>query len=314
MVAVLKKLTSGDFAGRLGAWWDGRDYSPGEEDAAPKSQEKPKAKTSVAEAKPAKKESLSPVASRMAAIETLWGEGRFAPASTELYSRICDVLPELENGMGDVFGVLNSDPAWLGQLLAGLGATPVVSEWRPPCADRFKETYPDFDLFAGDLDRPAFDPGSLSAAFSQDAFAFADHKPGLAVRMMRSLAPGGQWVVLDTVRGETNGNLAPAFASAWAEPQLPREDEIIEICESAGFELVREGDDVTGDMLQACRKSLKEFGGELENRLSEGLDKANRVVFMQELGWEAETWKWRERAFAAELIHLKLWKFRKPAE
>lgn len=313
MVAALKKLTGGDFAGRLGAWWDGRAYTPGETVAPVKTEKASKSKSTEPKSLEARTgPKMSGAASRVAAIETLWGEGCFSPASTDLYSRITSILPELENPSSEVFGILNSDPAWLGQILAQLGSIPVIAEWRSPCIDRFRQSYPDFDVFTGDIDRPSFDPGSLRVAFSQDAFAFSDHKSGLAVRMMRSLAPGGQWLVLDTVRGKPAGNLAPAFASSWAEPQLPGEDEIVELCEAAGFELVRDADDLTGDLVQACRKALDQFGSDLEDRLSSALPNVNKVVFMQELGWEAETWKWRERAYAAELIQLKLWKFKKP--
>lgn len=321
MVAVLKKLTGDDLAGRLGAWWDGRAYSPGEAPPDGEKAEKPKSKRPIkteAKSAPAPVKaaaaSVSGPASRIAALETLWGAGRFSPASTDLYSRITSILPDLENPSSEVFGLLNSDPAWLGQLLGSLGAIPVIAEWRSPCIDRFRKEYPDFDAFTGDLDRPSFDPGSLRVAFSQDAFAFADHKAGLASRMTRSLAPGGQWLVLDTVRGKPAKSLAPAFASAWAEPQLPTEEEIIEVCETAGLELVRDGDDLTGDLTQACRKSLDLFNESLEDRLSSALDHVNKAVFMQELGWEAETWKWRERAYAAEFMHLKLWKFKKPED
>ncbi|MAK62133.1 MAG: hypothetical protein CMK09_14270 [Ponticaulis sp.] len=313
MVAALNKITGGNFAGRFAAWWNGQDYVPGQE---PVAESKPKAKPVSAPVSSPSETSgpvLSSAESRISALETLWGEGRFSPAGGQLYARVTENLPELEKGALDRFGVINTDPAWLTQLISRLGCCPVISEWRPPCETRFGESHPDFDVISGDLDRPTFTPESLQMVFSQDAFAFADHKSGLAVRVWRSLKPGSQWLVLDTVRGNAKGNLSPAFASSWAEPQLCRGDEIVEICESAGFELARDEDDVTGDVVQAYRSSIARFSDEMETRLPEQLKHVNKAVFMQELGWEAESWKWRQRALAGELVHVKLWKFRKPA-
>ncbi len=194
------------------------------------------------------------------------------------------------------------------------GGTPVISEWRVPCAGRFREEFPDFEMMNGDLDRPPFQAESLKLMFSQDAFAFADHKSGLAVRVFRSLKPGGQWVILDTLRGTSKGRLAPAFASSWSEPQLVDSHEIAEICEGAGFELVSDEDDLTGDVVHAARQSFDRFGQDLSARLAGKLEQVNKVVYMQELGWEAESWKWRQRALAGELLQVKMWKFRRPAE
>lgn len=328
MVAALKKLTGGDVAGRFAAWWNGEDYSPEPDDetasddaakiASKAKKTKGKKKTPKPEAVPdagtkvSVRPKLSSTASRIAALEAIWGEGRFGPAGAELYNRITANLPEGASGEERKFGVLNTDPAWVNQFVAELGSVPVIAEWRSSCANRYHETHPDFDLITGDLDRPPFEPGSMDLIFSHDAFAYADHKSGLAVRIHRSLAPGGQWIVLDTVRGSATGNLAPAFASAWAEPQLCNPDEIQEICESVGFEVAREEEDVTGDVVQACKTSLDRFAAELESRMADKLPAVNKIAFMQELGWETESWKWRQRAYAGDLIHARIWKFRKP--
>ena len=318
MVAALKKLTGDDFAGRLAAWWDGREYVAGAEQpepeknkaAAPKPVPK-KDRTDPVAAKTSSSPSMSAAASRVAALEALWGQGRFSPSGPELYSRLTDNLPGLE-GAESRFGVLNTDPSMVTHLVSALGICPVIAEWRGPCQERYREVFPDFDIVGGDLDRPQFEPGTLKFLFSQDAFAFSDHKSGLAVRAYRSLEPGAQWVVMDTVRDNPDCKLDAAFASSWSEPQLVDSCEITEICEAAGFELVRDEDDLTGDILQAYRAASEKFSTELEARLIESLRNANRTAFMHELAWETESWKWRQRALAGELIHVKMWKFRKP--
>ncbi|MAP96286.1 MAG: hypothetical protein CMK07_15175 [Ponticaulis sp.] len=314
MVAALKKLTGGDLSGRFSAWWNGKDYKPAPDSEPAKPAESPKPKPSLKSVAPSEgsKPGATASSTRIAALEALWGEGKFSPGGSELYNRITEILPEIATDESAQFGVLNSDPAWTSHLMGALGCSAVIGEWRQPVLKRFREAFPDFDAVNGDLDRPAFEPGSLKLLFSQDAFAFADHKSGLAVRALRSLAPGGYWIVLDTVRGTAKGDLAPAFASAWAEPQLPINDEIVEMCEAAGFTQSRDEEDVSGDLVQACRYSLDRFGDELEDRLSGPLKLVNKAVFMNELAWEAESWKWRQRAYAGDLIHCKMWRFRKP--
>ena len=99
MVAALKKLTGGDFAGRFSAWWDGRDYAPPTEEsdesatsemsetegmddvdadeaaeiAAPPKPSKPKAISTDAS------DALSPGASRIAALEHFGVRGVLDP-------------------------------------------------------------------------------------------------------------------------------------------------------------------------------------------------------------------------------------------
>ena len=315
MVAALKKLAGDDLVGRFSAWWDGREYVPSGDAESEDTEAAPvEADIPEIEKKPANTDALSPAASRIAAIETVWGEGRFGPGSAEIEARLTDSLGAMENGSEDQFGVINTDPATVRHIMGVTGGTPVISEWRVPCAGRFREEFPDFEMMNGDLDRPPFQAESLKLMFSQDAFAYSDHKSGLAVRVFRSLKPGGQWVILDTLRGTSTGRLAPAFASSWSEPQLVDSHEIAEICEGAGFELVSDEDDLTGDVVHAARQSFDRFGQDLSSRLAGKLEQVNKVVYMQELGWEAESWKWRQRALAGELLQVKMWKFRRPAE
>ena len=316
MVAALKKLTGGDVAGRFAAWWDGRAYSPGDAEQAEtpaankKSARPPKVEPKAKPLKSARADrpDVLSVSSRVAAIEMLWGEGRFMPANAELYARLSEGVSPLSGGSEARFGVLNADPALVSHMMGVCGGRPVIADWRLPCVARFRESFADFDVLSGDIDRPSFEPGTLELIVSCDAFAFSDHKAGLAGRVMRSLAPGGQWLVLDTVRTSVSGNLAPAFASAWGEPQLAQCDEIGEICDTVGFQSNGHEDDVTGDIIQASRSAFNRFG---QSGLG-GLDGVDKVAFMQELAWEAESWKWRQRAFAAGFIQSKVWKFKKP--
>lgn len=312
MVAALKKLAGGDVAGRFAAWWDGRAYSPGESGSSNPASEDTKTEKISDEAPGKDRSRLSSGETRLAALETLWGAGRFSPSGSELFTRVSEVF-NVDTGEGPpVFGALNSDPAWVRHIMGTIKGVPVIGDWRKPVIARFKHEFPDFDVIENDLDRPAFEVGSLDALLSIDAFAFSDHKSGLAVRALRALKPGGVWCVLDTVRCEAKGDLAPAYASAWGEPQITTTDEIEELVQAAGFEIRRPEDDVTGDVVQACLAGFQNLGSNLDTELAQQLAAVDPKVFAQELGWEAKSWKLRQRAYAGDLIGLRLWIFAKP--
>src|SRR5262245_52916765 len=128
MLAQVKKLAGDDLKGRFGAWWSGRDYvapveGEGGEAAqadAPKADAKPEAKPEKKAEEPVAAEApaevkAEPVAKeveakaeaapkaamnadaaeiRIKALETLWGEGRLAPGSFALDTRMLDALLE----------------------------------------------------------------------------------------------------------------------------------------------------------------------------------------------------------------------------
>ena len=54
MLAQVKKLAGGDVAGRLGAWWSGRDYVPPVEGEGAPTEEKPATKADAPKAEPPK--------------------------------------------------------------------------------------------------------------------------------------------------------------------------------------------------------------------------------------------------------------------
>jgi hypothetical protein len=147
MLAQVKKLAGNDLTGRLGAWWDGRDYvapPPAEEGAEGAKAEEP-AKPSKAEAKPkqmpAKNEpqpelksepkpepateamaaepvpepllpELNTASIRIKALETIWGEGRLAPGSATLDTMMLDAVLEHADKLGGI-GFIGPDAALL---------------------------------------------------------------------------------------------------------------------------------------------------------------------------------------------------------
>lgn len=329
MLAQVKKLAGGDLAGRLGAWWNGRDYvaptpegageaPPVQESAAAQPAPAAKAKVAAPEPEPvpaatppkpdAKVESgpqLNGAEVRIRALETLWGEGRLAPGSFALDTRIVDGLLELADKPGDV-GFVGGDPALIKAFAAQSERRVLVSEWRAACATAITQACPAASVAVGEVDRPrGFQDGSLQAIASVEAFAFADHKAGLVARMFRALDGGGRWVFLDTTR-RTKKTPPEAFASAWAEPQLATNDEIEELLKLAGFKTVRRMS-ANELVLAAARSGYSNLSRTIEGAASNGLTGREGALFLQELAWEAQSWRARTRAIEGGALEMNLW-------
>jgi surface antigen len=337
MLAQVKKLAGGDIAGRFGAWWSGRDYTPpegGEEAAgadgkpadkpaaaatekpAEKPVEKPaeiKPEPVVAEAPeeaapakaPNRNQVINGAAVRIRALETLWGEGRLAPGSFALDTRMIDATLELANGPGDI-GFIGADGGLLSTFAGQSGRRALVSEWRSECVTRLAESAPNAVVTAGEVDRPrGFVDGSLPAILSIEAFAFADHKAGLVGRVVRALDDKGRWVFLDTTR-RTKKTPPQAFASAWAEPQLATDQEIEELLQLAGFKTVRKVS-ANALVLQAARQGYAQLAQVLEDAASNGLTGREGALFLQELAWEAQSWRARTRAIEGGALDVNIW-------
>ncbi len=320
MVAALKSLASKDMARRLAAWWNGQEV---ELAAATDDTAAPAAAPAVEPAdtvttlpvpavQPEKQASTcAPGDVRLAALEVLWGEGRFAPS----LSTLCDAVGTLEAGAeGDLarLGIINGDPALVRSLMGSSGAAPVICEWRKPVRNRFLRDFPDFDCLEGELDRLPFSATSLAGLVSVDAFTYADHKAGLAVRALKALKPGAQWTALDLVRESGGASLKAAFASAWAEPQLTDVATIEELASSAGLECISPCETVTAQLVGEIENGLASFSDTLEERLTSALKSLPHGLLVREIAWEAESWKWRGRALEAGLISARLWRFRRP--
>ncbi len=336
MLAQVKKLAGGDLAGRFGAWWSGRDYSApesaegGEAPAAaastPAAAPQPKLvavaddandqvappapseAAAVEELKakaPSRGQAVNGAAIRIRALETLWGEGRLAPGSFALDTRLIDAALELANGPGDI-GFIGADGAVLTAFAAQSGRQALVSEWRVECVTRLSEVAPQATITTGEVDRPrGFADGSLPAVVSVEAFAFADHKAGMVGRVFRALDAGGRWVFLDTTR-KTKKTPPEAFASAWAEPQLATGEEIEELLQLAGFKTVRKVS-ANALVLAAAKQGYANLAQVLEDAASNGLTGREGALFLQELAWEAQSWRARTRAIEGGALDVNIW-------
>lgn len=339
MLAQVKKMAGGDLSGRFGAWWSGRDYVPpveGEGEAAaaevPKAAAKPEAKpeikieapeapaaaeaeptdekpakiiTAIVTTKPGKAISAAGGELRIKALETLWGEGRLAPGSHAMDMRMVDAALELADKPGDI-GFIGVDGALLNAFAAQSDRKALATEWRAACVARLKEFVPSAVVTAGEVDRPkGFADNTLPAVASIEAFAYADHKAGLVGRVFRALDAQGRWVFLDTTR-RTKKTPAEAFASAWAEPQLATNDEIEELLKLAGFKSVRKVA-VTEQVLASAKHGYANLTQVLERAAQSGFSGREGALFLQELAWEAQSWRARARALEGGALEMNLW-------
>jgi hypothetical protein len=348
MLAQVKKMvgaaSGGDFAGRFGAWWDGKDYVPpapaegedasaeakpapepeakpaadikpepegqaeakSEPDAKAEVKSEPKADSIAAVRAEAEKAANQDAGSlRVKALEMLWGEGRLSPGARAIDVRLLDALLDQTDKAGDI-GFIGVDAALLTAFASRSDRKALATEWRTGYVARLRELAPKAETEAGDIDRPrGFADQSLEGVVSYEAFAYADHKAGLVARVHRSLSGAGRWVFLDTTR-KTNKTPPEAFASAWAEPQLATADEIQELLTLAGFGSVQKVP-MTEQVLDAARAGYARLSQALESAASNGLTGREGALFLQELAWEAQSWRARIRALEGGALEINLW-------
>lgn len=329
-MAALTNLMGPDLPGRFGAWWNGRDYvaPPAAEEGAADAAAAPE--KSAAE-KPAGKPALkvvdkaddashdekmaAPVSTaeiRVKALSALWGEGRFMPGSAAIDQRLLDEVFAGADGKGDV-GFIGCDTALINACRNRTERVLHIAEWRTGCLDILKAAMPGVDAFACDIDRPrGFADHALEALVSVDAFAFADHKAGLIARAHKALTEDGRWVFLETTRTTAKAP-AEAFASAWAEPMITTAEDIEAQLRVAGFLSVKRVT-LTTAMLETAKNSYAGLSGNLGADLAKSLSGGQAPRVLQELAWEAQSWRARCRALEGGALQIDMWICSKQAD
>ncbi len=308
---ILKPHGRAEFAGRVAAWWDGRDYvaappaEPSEADVTHFDMSvKQREAIDIQDGK-APPKSQTKLQLRMRALQLAWGEQRFAPGSDLLDNKLLDMVFETANQAG-ALGFIGADPSLMSSCRDRTDRSLFAAEWRPGCLDVSKKSVSGVVISGADIDRPlCFPDRKIEGMLSVDAFAFADHKPGLAGRVFKALTGTGRWVAMDMVRN-TPKTPAPAFASAWAEPQLVTAEEVDAVLKATGFVAVRR-EDVTSMLVKAARHGITGLGAALERAMKEGLDGPDGAVVLQEVAWEIQTWQARLRAMEGGALSAFMW-------
>lgn len=297
---------------KLRAWWDGAAFD--EEAAVAEIEAKLSAAPAANDAADAEDELFDALPyelpPRLQALAILWGDDRVRPGDAT-----ADKLEPARIGLAadGVLAVLG--PGLAGPMVAVAAAHAgkiEVFEWREETFDALKhglkEAKLDERVTAAriDLEAHVFAPGSYDGLLSIDDFAYCGYPPHLAQQIMKCLKPGA-CAVVESYVGLKTPELATAFASSFAEPQVRAHGDVLQFFVDAGLTL-EEDEDMTDDFLFTARAAFKQLG--------ERLAAAGKleVAVARELAWEAEAWRMRLQLLATRRLERRRFVLRKPAE
>lgn len=291
---------------KLRAWWEGEEFN---EEAAVAAFE------AALAAEPAANDAedelfdyeLPP---RLQALAILWGEDRCRPGDAT-----ADKLEPARIGLAPEGLLAVLGPGLAGPMVAVAGAHPgkiEVFEWREETFEALKHGLKaaklDDRISAAriDLEAHVFTPNTYDGLLSIDDFAYCGYPPHLAQQIMKCLKPGA-CAVAECYVGLKSPELATAFASSFAEPQIRAHGDILQFFVDAGLALEAD-EDMTDDFLFTARASFKKLGEKLAEK------GALEVPVARELAWEAEAWRMRLQLLATRRLERRRFTLRKPAE
>lgn len=294
---------------KLRAWWDGEEFD--EARAVAEIEAKLAAEPA---ANDAEADLFDPppyeLPARLQALAVLWGEDRVRPgdaAADRLEPARIGLAPE------GVLAVLG--PGLSGPLAAVAAAHPgkiEAFEWREETLEALKYGVAKAKLDDRvtvariDLESHVFAPACFDGLLSIDDFAYSGYPPHLAQQIMKSLKPGA-CAVIEAYVGLKSPELATAFASSFAEPQIRAHGDLLQFFADASLTLESD-EDMTDDTLFTSRAAFKQLGERLT--AAGQLD----VAVMRELAWEAEAWRMRLQLLATRRLERRRFVLRKPAD
>jgi cyclopropane fatty-acyl-phospholipid synthase-like methyltransferase len=293
---------------RLRAWWEGEDFDEAAALAALEAEAANDAVASVEDELFDEPEYEPPP--RLTALAALWGENRIRPGDST-----ADRLEPARIGLAPegVLALLGAGHA--GPLVAVAAAHPgriEAFEWREETIEALSRGVRKAGLDARvnvtriDLEAVVLAPAGFDGLLSIDDFAFCAYPPHLAQQIMKCLKPGA-CAVVECYTGFRAAELATAFASSFAEPQIRAHGDLLQFFADAG--LVLEADeDLTEEFLDTARESFKQLGEKLTQ--AAGLEPAAA----RELAWEAEAWRMRLKLLAQRRLERRRFILRKPVE
>lgn len=288
---------------RFRAWWEGEDF---DEAAFLASLEAEPAndpgveKELFEEAEP----SLSP---RLKALGMLWGLGRIMPGLAET-----DALEPARMGAerGAVLAVFG--PGLPGPLIAIAQAFPgrlEAFEWREETVEELADGVrrANFDdrisVTRIDLEAHVWQPEMFDGIWCLDDFTYVGYAPHLAQQIFKSLKEGA-CAVVEAYVGFPGDHIQPAFATAFAEPQVRAHGDLLKVFADSGLTLDRD-EDVTADHLALARLGFRDLRTVLAD--SHGLDPQTG----REIAWEAQAWAARMKLMNQGRLHRRRFTLRK---
>lgn len=294
---------------KLRAWWEGEAFD------AVAALAEIEAKLGAANENAAADEDLFEAPSyelpaRLAALAALWGEDRVRPGDGA-----ADKLEPERIGLAPTGVLAMLGPGLVGPLAALAAAHPggvEAFEWREETFEalqygvRKARLDPRVSVARIDLEAHVFTPNHYDGLFSVDDFAYCGYPPHLAQQIMKCLKPGA-CAVVEAYVGSSSPQLATAFASSFAEPQIRARGELLQFFADAGLTLEAD-EDLTEEFIGFAREGFKQLGGKLGE--TGKLD----VAAARELAWEAEAWRARLKLLTQRRLERRRFILRKPAE
>ncbi len=301
---LLDKRKLAETRARFKAWWDGAEFDPASVEAANESGEPEMASEADLFNEPER--DLPP---RLAALTRLWGAGRILPGDDTADALAPAQLGAPEDGRIAILGPGLAGPV---QAFAGAHPGPIdAHEWRD-------ETYELLGFFTRraklgervttariDLETLTFEPEKFDGVWSLDEFSFVDEPTRLAHQIAKALKPD-RCVLVECYAGLPSSDIAPAFASAFAEPHIRAAGDIAHFLMESGLKIEAQ-DDLTEEHIASVREAFR--GLESGLREGGGLD----VAAARELAWEAEAWRARLKLLAAGRLERRRIVARRPA-
>jgi cyclopropane fatty-acyl-phospholipid synthase-like methyltransferase len=231
---------------------------------------------------------------RLAALGAIWGEGRIRPGEAGDERAVFAALGLSGEGALALLG-----PGHAAPIATYAEAHPGridVFEWREETVEALKYEMAKAKLDQRvsvsriDIEAHVFVAHTYDALVSIDDFAYCSYPPHLAQQMYKCLKPGGR-AAIDVYVGFKAAELATAFASSFAEPQIRAHGDILHFLRDVRLEVVSD-EDLTEQFLRLAREGLV--------RLSENMEAVAKlnVLAAQELAWEVEAWRMRMRLLA----------------
>jgi hypothetical protein len=294
---------------KLRAWWDGEEFDEEKaisEIGAKLAQQEPANDTEAV----LFDEPPYELPARLRALAVLWGEDRVRPGDAT-----ADKLEPARVGLAPdgVLAVLG--PGLCGPMIAVAAAHPGkidVFEWREETFDALKHGLKTAKLDERisatriDLEACVFTPGIYDGLLSIDDFAYCSYPPHLAQQIMKCLKPGA-CAVVESYVGLKTPELATAFASSFAEPQIRAHGDLLQMFTDTGL-VLEQDEDMTDDFLSTARVAFKQLGERLA--AAGGLEPG----VARELAWEAEAWRVRLQLLATRRLERRRFVLRRPAE
>ncbi len=303
LAKLLDKQKLAETRARFKAWWEGAEFDPSVLDVANASDSETSIESELFD-EPARE-----FPARLVALQRLWGEGRIFPGDDTADALVPALTGVAAEGVIAVIGPGLSQPL-IGLAAAHPGAVKAF-EWRDETADflayQLRRTKLGDRVSSAriDLETYAFEADAYDAIWSVDDFTFADEPTRLAHHIAKALKPDA-CVVIEAYAGLPSSDIAPAFASAFAEPQIRAAGDLAHFLIESGLKIEAQ-DDLTEEHIDCAKQAFKR----LESGLKEGV--GLELAVARELGWEAEAWRARLKLLGSERLERRRIIARRPA-